>query len=106
MFNFDIFKGFLILTELGKIGRRLICLICQLSLSFKKTQLFKYFEYFTDKSGIAKGKNHFNNFTLSMKPSHIWSPDFELRKKSNVSIMSPENNWVADLVLSCHDYIY
>ena len=35
MFNFDIFKGFLILTDLGKFGRK-ISLICQLSLIFKK----------------------------------------------------------------------
>ena len=45
--NFDIFKGFLILTEFGKLGKfakfgskiRIICLICQLRLSFAKTQL-------------------------------------------------------------------
>ena len=43
MFKFDIFKGFLILTEFGKFalakyGRKIrqIRLICQLSLSFKK----------------------------------------------------------------------
>ena len=47
MFNFDIFKGLFILTELGKLAKfgrkirqnRQIYLICQLSLSFKKTQL-------------------------------------------------------------------
>ena len=53
MFNFDIFKGFLILIELGKLGKfaklekfgrkiRQIChffLNCQLSLSFKKTDI-------------------------------------------------------------------
>ena len=47
MFHFDTFKGFLILTELGNLGKfgrkikqiRKIYLNCQLSLSFKKTQL-------------------------------------------------------------------
>ena len=47
MFNFHIFKGFLIWTELGKfaklgkLGRKIgqIWLIYQLSLSFKKTQI-------------------------------------------------------------------
>ena len=35
MFNFDIFKGLLILTEFVKFGRK-IRQICQLSLSYKK----------------------------------------------------------------------
>ena len=39
MFNFDTFKVFLILTELGKFGRK-IRQICPI-LSFKKTQLIK-----------------------------------------------------------------
>ena len=44
MFNFHTFKGFLIFTELDKLGKfgrkfRQISLICQLSLSFKKTQM-------------------------------------------------------------------
>ena len=39
--NFDIFKGLLILTEFSKLGRQIrqIRQICQLSLSFKITQL-------------------------------------------------------------------
>ena len=39
--NFDIFKGFLILIEFDKLGRKIrqIRPICLLSLSFKKTQL-------------------------------------------------------------------
>ena len=49
MFNFDTFKEFLLLTKfgklakLGKFGRKIrqICLIWQLSLSFKKTQKCK-----------------------------------------------------------------
>ena len=53
MFNFDIFKGLFILTELGnlaKFGRKIrqnrqIYLICQLSLSFKKTQLTLMLSY-------------------------------------------------------------
>ena len=50
MFNFDLCKIFLILTDLGKFaklgkfGRKIrrimqICRICQLSLSLKKTQI-------------------------------------------------------------------
>ena len=54
MLNFDSFKGFLILTKLDKLAKlgkfsRKIRQICQLSLSFKKTQLvYKFISLFND----------------------------------------------------------